>query len=1442
MEENNQTGEVTESQSLDRIATNSPVPGSKLTDGPKPASDAAQSSANIADSLPKRSDSGPLRPSDVAKRHPEHHAKTVHLPPKEVQEERMRARRQSREEFRAAAAKEAEAQPVESASSPTSTVGAGSAATPVPADPSPVTSVGGEEAASKRDLSPVLPSDDAVKKQEHDRLLDAQKELARREILGPDLDSDSPDVQLRLEQEQAAKASREAAAAAPSGEDAVNHLRARELQNRMKDLQDADGHDSAASGSAMSSNNATASSVGKNAANSSEALDREMPAPAIPVSKSTPNGTPSATRMTTRVSSGSMRQKSVSEIIGESPRPPSSSNKRASAAGITKTADPSKTTSTSTAALPRRENSKFEPNYGLGKEEMSLRHDSLPVSCEGYEKLRGAAEDPSRDYLEPLFKMQTHDGLPINKTLVELLTRANKVVSTADQFAGIQERQDYKLLRRVYQLQNANKWALRQMLPCTEPEPPKTHMDHLLAEMKWMRTDFRAERKNKKLLARFYAEECVAWVEADTMVRASMQVKVKKFDDAKPFSNAPHSPADTNIENAGRSSQDATSPPELEPAYEHDDASLDEMDEPRTPRYYVAPSSIFPAMNIDKDTIQHIDTAHFFGCLNELPLYSAFDARPVTPDRLTQRRVPPVSRFCEEKMMIPVPEPMHKRSRFDYSEDDDDDDVIPREPSAKRLKAKDGAGITPEQTDVSLFDPLNKLLRDRLHSNTAFRPPSEFPMPSSQFYEYRTGSLWIAEDDQLLRRLAKDYSFNWSLIADEMALPSKLAGAGDRRTPWECFERWVELESLPVEMKKTVYFKTWNQRLEVAQKNNEQRYQNSLANAAAQSANTNPTPTVQRRRTVPSRVERRRTNRYLHVVDAMRKNARKREQHAHKQAEGEINPDLDDMPACSLTRFIAQKAASLRKQHENSAPKSSMHSPAEFSRIRHERDVQHAQRQEQYRLQVLERQRQAAVQARGGQVGGQQHAHGAVNQQRPPNGVPQPPNAQQMHHAGNNNQMQPGQQGQAPRVGNVPHAGGPQIAMHASIPQAQMAPNMRASINGQPNHVSSDSMQQQRMALEQARHQAQMKQQAQMNGGNQQFQMGPPNRASPAGGQVANGMMNGQQNSAAMMAAMQQSNTPRSPMPNGTPMQQNYNIRPNSTATSASPHMPPPPTPASSQQQAQQSGQQPQQLSSGHIPAIHQITHQLQAKHPNATAEQIKELTSQHLKFYSQQQNQARQSALQAAAGPHGMAPSPNNQTPYNNQNGQLPNQNHAAFQQNNTIAAAAPNGHAHNSMQQQQQQNGHASFVNSSPATAAAVVGQSPSNQNQYAAAMRQQLIQQRQSQIQSAAVQAVTNGSPRPGQAQASPNVVAQQHAASPNLGQVVPNMNGAGGGPQQVQVQQNRTQQQQQQQQQPQTPQMTRLGSSNGQGAGGSTGQSPGMQKGSPRAVPAGVAQRQ
>ncbi|KAG9660238.1 hypothetical protein KCU64_g3322, partial [Aureobasidium melanogenum] len=1202
--------------------------------------------------LARPSDGSPVNPP--GRENQRHRPRTVHLPPKEVQEERFREK-QLRQEARRRDAAESDRVQGEAALSPTSTAGAPSMATPLLAGHSPLTST--DEDATSVNQTVAKPfalqpsAEEILAKEQHDKLLQSQKEIAYQEALGHE--DDSPDVQLRLEQEQAAKATRDASLnAKPSLINSSNNVNAT----------------IPASDETQAALPAQAHSVSPPDSVSAASHKKRAPRPSL-VNIMPPRDPALANAVVE--TSGPIRVQSTLEV-NESTRPSHFATKRAHTTGEVlkvKTEQP---------VVRRQRAVKDEPQSPV-----SLRCAEL-MKREGYNALKGVSAELTRDYLEPLYRIQVHDP-PNGRPLHELLQKASKAVTTTEQFAGYHERQDQRILRRIYQLQNANRWSLRQMQPCAEPAAPKTHTDHLMAEMKWMRTDFRQERKMKSATAKFFAEQCTEWCRADRETRMSMQVKVRSVEALRQDTAVPHSPAESNLENSDRHSQGAQSPPGLDNDVE---SSVEDFDMPRTPQYAtVVPSSFFSALNMDKETFHMKDNEVLHSAIAELPLLTPFDEDESSAHLTIKRPTPAVSKFCTAKLMIDVSGPPKKRSRYDYSDEDDTMDE-PSLPASKRPRAsQDDSGLRPEQTDVALFEPENKLLRSRLHQNTAFRPPSEFQMPSSQFYEFRTASQWTEEDQQALRRLAKEYSFNWSLIADNLSLPSRFTSASDRRTPWECFERWVELESLPNEMRKTLYFKTWNQRLEGANRNNEAKYQQQMAQLAQTPGQP---PTIMRKKTTPFKVDKRRQNRYLHMVDAMRKLARKREQQAHKQAE-------------------AQKAAHMRKQHENAAPKNGIPTPQEFSKMRQERDVQVHARQERYREQMLVQQRQAQMQ-RNGQVPNQQaqpnanaHNRTGPNMPHPQSSQTQPGGPQQMNHQGLPN----GQHPNAAAAQGGAHLNTPQMGMRGGIPQAQMQPNMRPVANGQA-HGTPDGMQQRVLEAQRAN-------QIKMNG--QQYQMAPPNRASPGGMHPPNAVGN-----QSAMNGMQNVRTPG-------PQNQTHQSTPNGNAV-ASPHMPPPPTPTTQSQQSQQ-------LANGLVPNITSITHQLQAQFPQASAEKIQELAADRLRHihlqgqHQQSHQQARQSALSAAAGTHAASIAPNGSPAYS--------QNQAAFHQNNGSGQHT----AFNT-------NGNNTTGNAGNPTA-----------QQYAAGMRQRVLaQQSQMQHQNSSVQ--NNGSPRVAQANAVPGMA----VPSPNM----------------------------------------------------------------------------
>ncbi|KAK4541583.1 hypothetical protein LTR36_007880 [Oleoguttula mirabilis] len=1257
-------------------------------------------------------------------------ARTAHLPPEHVQEERKRERDEAMQEGRR---KSESGRPThlqaqtDLASSPSSTVGAYSAATPMPLQDSPDTSpdsaAGGHDILPPKDLRP-SPEEQRAK-DEHDRLLAAQKEIARKDARGEEA---TPDDQLRWEARDAAENAAKGDAAGPEAA-VMNVAEHAEADEVMEDVpSDVTTHQTVTPAPSQEETRAVDATIAASQLETPAQEDGDnitvVPRARLPHPLDTSRQQrppPSLPRMTTRVSSGAMPRKSVLDFLGGTPAQSGDPPHARLAREVT-----SPEAVSPMAMRHPEENAKIPAAVPLQQTPHRATHPSsqqMPnhalVPLNDLAPLKGAAEDPDRDYLEPLFRIQAHDS-PQNKwtkALPDLVKVANKSMSTDDQFATLHERMDYRILRRIYHLQNANKWSLRQMERVKEPEQPMTHMDHMMAEMKWMRKDFKAERQMKRSICAWLAARCAECVTASPEEQMALRVNTRRSK-------------------ARQELRFEEQPPELETS---DESAPEDDAAPLTPRdgdHF--PSSLIVAPELT-ELVCDLQKAGTLGkALQILPMVGLSK----TPTNVESESLTSVSKFVEGKILPRATGPIRKRSRYEY---EDDAPVLDDQPERKRLRGE--RALDPEEHEVALFHPENKHIRDRLHANNAFRPPSEFAMPSISFYEFRNGSQWIWEDDQKLRKLAKEYSFNWSLIAEEMTLLSRYKSSAERRTPWECFERWVELETLPAEMRKTLYFKTWFQRLEQSQQAAERRYQAQVAAIQSQAQqNGQQAHTPQRRRTVPTRVEKRKNTRYLWLVDAMRKLARKRENNAYKQAE-------------------AQRAAAQRKSQSEGTPQQRvqpMLTPQEFSKRRHERDLQIAEAQRQHRQKMLDAQQRQMQMASAARTQGT--PNGPPAQQRPGTANAPPQHAQMQA----NGQPTPSMNGQLPQQARPPLPMATRNG-HLAVPQVNAQGIPQAQMRGGP--MSHPDMQ--RLAQANALRNAQYPNQ-------QQYQMPNGHLPSPGGGMTTQQQLQINQQLLAQSSAQQQQ------AGNVGHGGQSTSHTTNGHQMSASPNMPPPPTPHAQ-------GQQPGQLSSGHVPQLMLIKNQLRNKHPHLSEDQLNQAATSTLREQSQSQstNQARQNAMNAAAGIPSQA-HPSNMQAYA--------QNQAAFQNNS------------------QMPNGNTAYMNGDNGTTQSPSMTGPSQSPQavaaYANQLRHRQAQMLRMQQSPNAAHAQLTGSPS--MAHASPSMT----PASPSMpySQMSGQMGGMGGRPSS----------------RGNTPQMQRLGSSNSvPGVGMASGmQSPGaLPQGSP-----------
>lgn len=643
-----------------------------------------------------------------------------------------------------------------------------------------------------------------------------------------------------------------------------------------------------------------------------QASSNRPASPEPPGSKSpSENAAPAPDRAVTRVSSGALRLKSVNEIVGGSPRP---SQLLSTPKGPQNQLTPVTSTSQSPTPRVRGTNHRRLPSKNHASTVVFAKQ---PKRNEEKSLVTGQRDafQPVDDYFTPLFLQAFTGNSNGMMSIDKLLFQANKTVATTDANLALRDIQACKILRRIYQLQHQDKWSLRQPKRCPEPTRPSSHWDTLLHEVKWMRTDFREERKWKMAVAKNLAYACAEWHEASPEMRKDLQVAAV----IPPHADASHH---TPMADASQDGPDNHPTPDLVFSGDADSPQLvDELSEDFSET--VAPSAIF--------TLQEDDVV--FGLrrsptsdqlLDELPMYGSplkvpsFDIMGSSqdPDAHWRRPALPLSKYVEGDIELISDGPPRKRSRYSHQNEDSDDEPDYGVVASDSMQIK----LPPATTEVALFNPESKTIRDRLHAGHQFRPPSEHPMPTQSFYECRNPSQWTMAEDDELRTLVRDYSYNWSLISSMLSTKSLFVSGAERRTPWECFERWINLEGLPADMQKTQYFKAYNNRIENAQRviaqQNQLAAQQASANGSAAGGAGTP---IRRRPSVPVRVEKRRCQKHLALIDGMRKLAKKRETIIQKQ------------------QHAASQTVNNKKPNDN-VPRNAIKTPRDYSLLRWERD------------------------------------------------------------------------------------------------------------------------------------------------------------------------------------------------------------------------------------------------------------------------------------------------------------------------------------------------------------------------------------------------------------------------------------------------------------------------------------------------------------------------
>ena len=425
-------------------------------------------------------------------------------------------------------------------------------------------------------------------------------------------------------------------------------------------------------------------------------------------------------RMTTRVSSGALRHKSVSEILGETPK---ATPVQAEKSALERALGESHREDHGSLQTPKSASSFITPDPAVFKQRLSELKEKersklstvVFASSRNTEMAQAQPQDENetpvedRDYFLTLFAAQASNVVGA-QSVNTLIKTAHKTLTTTDHYTDFSERQACAVLKRIHELQCNNRWSFRQVDRSTEPRRSLTHWDVLLGQMKWMRTDFREERKWKHAAAKYIASACATWVASSLEERKLQQIHIRSV------------PARATSRSLSVSTPDLTHSAD-DGASEATDDDFSRMDG----GVGSAPAAIFslpPEMfvfGLNKSPVAE-------KLLLELPLYepntlvqdAALRLTDFEPDSAWKRPIVPVSKYVQGKIISPDESPPRKRSRFDYQSSSGASFYT------NNLASKDSnTAFGPEQEDVALFDPENKHIRDRIHAGHAFRPPSE---------------------------------------------------------------------------------------------------------------------------------------------------------------------------------------------------------------------------------------------------------------------------------------------------------------------------------------------------------------------------------------------------------------------------------------------------------------------------------------------------------------------------------------------------------------------------------------------------------------------------------------------------------------------------------------------------------------------------------------------
>ncbi|CAG8636702.1 8548_t:CDS:10, partial [Ambispora gerdemannii] len=507
---------------------------------------------------------------------------------------------------------------------------------------------------------------------------------------------------------------------------------------------------------------------------------------------------PPPERMVTRAASGAICPKSVDEILKDAERN-----------GFPQTSSSISASSSSTISS---QPTKIKLNIGNKKQHPPQR---ITTSATKHGDNRNNNLSRARGY-DRSAMLSNFQNQPIYKAF----QIPNKVLTSEDWRVVRDEIKNVRVTERIEQLKAANQWSFKQVEQHKAPPRTMTHWDYLLAEMKWLQTDFKEERRWKIAAHYLMAQWVMEWHNAED--KSTVCVKRRKPAPVVPkeeSSGSMNIDTDNVLDDELREVKMELT--ELKTEEIEEEMSIkDNLDENRWQQNaHISNDEIMIDIeSVDDETSSSTSirpqndqiinnnqsatttnnitkkTRHCFFSLpaNQInflvPDSQTFDLETILPECNIYGGITSSSDKdiyvdeAEYAQIVPISKTVVRRMKGYNNRKSTIQWRNSIYESSKRIKTK---SKSDDLDDQALISPIfSKPNEKRVTGFTVSEPPQISTTPTQG---------WSAEDDDLLLSLAKEYQCNWNLIAEVINL-SRSSITGCIRNPYECHQRWLQKE------------------------------------------------------------------------------------------------------------------------------------------------------------------------------------------------------------------------------------------------------------------------------------------------------------------------------------------------------------------------------------------------------------------------------------------------------------------------------------------------------------------------------------------------------------------------------------------------------------------------------------------------------------------------